>query len=219
MEKQGATSKAELRITGCRGFCESGPHVVIQPEGILYQRVKAEDVAEIVAETIINGNIVDRLLFVDPKTGEKFVHEKEVPFYKKQKRILLDNNAMISPDSIEDFIAQGGYAALSMALKDMSPEAVIEEVKQAGLRGRGGGGFLTARKWETTHNTESDRKYVICNCDEGDPGAFMDRSLMEGNPHSVIEGMIIGAYAIGAHENTVFWGRIYLVRDLILPSR
>jgi len=204
MENQGATSKAELRITGCRGFCESGPHVVIQPEGILYQRVKAEDVAEIVAETIINGNIVDRLLFVDPKTGEKIVHEKEVPFYKKQKRVLLDNNAMISPDSIEDFIAQGGYAALSMALKGMSPEAVIEEVKQAGLRGRGGGGFLTARKWETTHNTESDRKYVICNCDEGDPGAFMDRSLMEGNPHSVIEGMIIGAYAIGAHEGYIY---------------
>ncbi len=204
MEEQGLASKVDLRVTGCRGFCERGPHVVIHPEGILYQRVRQKDVAEIVSGTVVNGNIIDRLLYQDPETGEKIVHESEVPFYARQERLLLANNARIAPDSIEDYLAIGGYAALSKALSKMSPEEIITEVKKSGLRGRGGGGFPTGRKWETCRRAEGDTKYVICNCDEGDPGAFMDRSLMEGNPHSVLEGMIIGAYAIGANQGYIY---------------
>jgi len=204
MQENGLDSKVDLRVTGCRGFCERGPHVVTHPEGILYQRVKQEDVAEIVSETLLKGNIVDRLLYVDPETGKKIVHESEIPFYARQRRLLLANNAKISPDSIGDYLASGGYAALNKALFEMSPERVIAEVKKSGLRGRGGGGFPAGRKWETCRRAEGDTKYVICNCDEGDPGAFMDRSLMEGNPHSVLEGMIIGAYAIGAHQGYIY---------------
>jgi NADH-quinone oxidoreductase subunit F len=204
MQERGLDSKVDLRITGCRGFCERGAHVVIQPQGILYQRVRQKDVAEIISETVVNGNIVDRLLYQDPETGEKIVHESEVPFYARQERLLLANNARIAPDSIDDYLAIGGYAALSEALHQMSPEEIIEEIKKSGLRGRGGGGFPTGRKWESTRRAEGDVRYVICNCDEGDPGAFMDRSLMEGNPHSVLEGMIIGAYAIGAHQGYIY---------------
>jgi len=204
MQEQGLDSTVDLRVTGCRGFCERGPHVVIHPEGILYQRVKQKDVSEIVSETLQQGHTIDRLLYTDPETGEKFVHESEIPFYAKQDRLLLTSNAKIAPDSIDDYLALGGYTALSKALFEMSPEEVIEEVKKAGLRGRGGGGFPAANKWETTRRAEDDTKYVICNCDEGDPGAFMDRSLMEGNPHSALEGMIIGAYAIGAHQGYIY---------------
>jgi NADH-quinone oxidoreductase subunit F len=204
MQKQGLDSKVDLRVTGCRGFCERGPHVVIHPEGILYQRVKEEDVADIVSEAAGKGNVIDRLLYEDPETGKKVVHENEVSFYSRQERLLLANNARIAPDSIDDYLAIGGYAALSKALYKMSPEEIIEDVKKSGLRGRGGGGFPTGRKWETCRNAKGDIKYVICNCDEGDPGAFMDRSLMEGNPHSIVEGMVIGAYAIGAHQGYIY---------------
>jgi NADH-quinone oxidoreductase subunit F len=195
-------SKIGLRVTGCPGFCERGPLVVIKPENILYQQVKGEDVAEIVSATV-KGTIVDRLLYVDPDTGKKITYESDVPFYKKQKRLLLGNNSNIDPTIVEDYLALGGYAALAKALA-MKPEAVIAEVKKAGLRGRGGGGFPAATKWETCRHAEGDAKYIICNCDEGDPGAFMDRSLMEGNPHSVLEGMVIGAYAIGGHEGYIY---------------
>ncbi len=204
MQEQGLDSTVDLRVTGCRGFCERGPHVVIHPEGILYQRVKQKDVSEIVSETLQKGNTIDRLLYTDPETGEKFVHENEIPFYAKQNRLLLSSNAKIAPDSIDDYLALGGYTALSKVLFEMSPEEVIEEAKKAGLRGRGGGGFPAGNKWETTRRAEDDVKYVICNCDEGDPGAFMDRSLMEGNPHSALEGMLIGAYAIGAHQGYIY---------------
>ena len=203
IEEGGLEKKLALRITGCPGFCERGPLVVIKPENILYQQVKGEDVAEIVSETV-KGNIVDRLLYTDPNTGKKITYEHDVPFYKKQKRLLLGNNSNIDPTIIEDYLALGGYAALSKALFKMSPEEIIEEVKKSGLRGRGGGGFPTGIKWETCRQAHGDTKYIICNCDEGDPGAFMDRSLMEGNPHSVLEGMIIGAYAIGGHEGYIY---------------
>jgi len=204
MKERGLDSEVDLRVTGCRGFCERGPHVVIHPEGILYQRVKQKDVPEIVSETIVDGKTIDRLLYVDPASRQKAVHESEVPFYSKQYRLVLDGNARISPDSLEDYLAVGGYAAMQKALTSMSPLEVLEEVKKSGLRGRGGGGFPAGRKWETTRNAEGEPKYIICNCDEGDPGAFMDRSLMEGNPHSILEGMIIGAYAIGAHEGFIY---------------
>jgi len=203
IKKGGLESKVSLKITGCPGFCEKGPLVVIKPENILYQQVRGDDVAEIVSETV-RGNIVDRLLYVDPDTGQKTTYESDVPFYKKQKRLLLGNNSSIDPTVIEDYLALGGYAALGKVLSGMSPEEIIDEVKKSGLRGRGGGGFPTGDKWESCRNAEGEKRYVICNCDEGDPGAFMDRSLMEGNPQSVLEGMIIGAYAIGSHEGYIY---------------
>ncbi len=203
LKQQGQNGKIDLRITGCPGFCEQGPLVLIEPENILYQRVQDEDVAEIVAQTIGGGEIIERLLYRAPGTDKPVIHESDIPFYQKQKRWLLGNNSRIDPNNIEDYIALGGYAVLGKAL-DMSPEAIIEEVKKAGLRGRGGGGFSTGQKWESCRQASGDLKYVICNCDEGDPGAFMDRSLMEGNPHSVLEGMLIGAYTIGAREGYIY---------------
>jgi len=203
MQERGLEKELAFRITGCPGFCERGPLVVIKPENILYQQVRGEDVAEIVSETV-KGNIVDRLLYTDPGTGKKITYETEVPFYKKQKRLLLGDNSNIDPTEIGDYLAVGGYSALGKALFNMSPEQVTSEVKKSGLRGRGGGGFPAGVKWESCRRAEGEKRYVICNCDEGDPGAFMDRSLMEGNPHSVLEGMIIGAYAIGGHEGYIY---------------
>ena len=214
IRKQGLNARVNLKITGCPGFCERGPLVVIEPGGILYQRVKAKDAAEIISQTVLNGKTVERLIYPDPKTGKKVSRESEIPFYKKQERLLLGNVSRIDPGNIEDYVAMGGYAALGKALSQMSPEETVAEVKKSGLRGRGGGGFPTAAKWESCRQAQGNTKYVICNCDEGDPGAFMDRSLMEGNPHSVLEGMIIGAYAIGSHE-----GYIYIRNEYPLAVR
>jgi len=193
-----------LRVTGCHGFCERGPLVVIHPRKIMYQRVKSEDAPAIFQETVLNGKVMENLLYEHPTTGEKISTEEDIPFYKKQKRIIFGNNGSIDPTEIEDYIAVGGYRALPKALFTMKPEEIIKEVKKANLRGRGGGGFPAGLKWEQCRNALGEIKYVICNADEGDPGAYMDRSLLEGNPHSVLEGMIIGAYAIGAHEGYVF---------------
>jgi len=204
IKKNKLDAKIDVKVTGCHGFCEKGPLVVINPKGIFYQKVKAEDVPEIVAETVVGGKVIDRLLYTDPNTGKKVTHEPEVPFYQKQKRLVFGNNGLIDPTRIDDYIAVGGYAALGKALSGMTPEGVIKEVKKAGLRGRGGGGFPTGDKWQSCRDAEGEKRYIICNCDEGDPGAFMDRSLMEGNPHSVLEGMIIGAYAIGGHEGYIY---------------
>ena len=204
IKQQRLKAKVDIRTTGCHGFCEKGPLVVIKPENIFYQRVNMEDISEIISETIIKGNIIDRLLYSDPATGNTITYEPEVPFYEKQKRLVFGNNGLIDPTQIRDYLAVGGYAALGKVLSGMSPEQVIGEVKKSGLRGRGGGGFPTGVKWETCRRVQGDTRYIICNCDEGDPGAFMDRSLMEGNPHSVLEGMIIGAYAIGGHEGYIY---------------
>ncbi|MDF0592231.1 NADH-ubiquinone oxidoreductase-F iron-sulfur binding region domain-containing protein [Methanotrichaceae archaeon M04Ac] len=193
-----------LKETGCPGFCEKGPIVVVYPEGVHYLKVDPKDVSEIVEETVRNGRLVDRLLYVDPVTGEKDVHEEEIPFYKHQTRILINNNIKIDPKNIDDYIAEGGYSALARALSSMTPQEVIDEVKSSGLRGRGGGGFPTGLKWEAAREAEGSPKYVIVNCDEGDPGAFMDRALMEGNPHSVLEGLMIGGYAIGSEEGFIY---------------
>ena len=214
IKQQGLKTKVDIRTTGCHGFCERGPLVVIKPENIFYQWVKVEDVAEIISETVLKGNIIDRLLYTDPNTGKKVTLEQEVPFYKKQRRLVFGNNGLIDPNNIDDYLALDGYAALSKALFKMSTEAVIEEVKKSGLQGRGGGGFPTGIKWQTCRKAQGDTKYIICNCDEGDPGAYMDRSLMEGNPHSVLEGMIIGAYAIGCQE-----GYIYIRNEYPLAVR
>ena len=204
LEKQGLKDKVEIRETGCLGFCEQGPRVTIYPEEICYFKVKPEDAPEIVSETILGKRALERLLYVDPITGKRAQKLEDIPFYKYQLRLLLENNAKIDPKNIEDYIALGGYSALAKALFSMTPEQVMDEVKRANLRGRGGGGFPAGLKWETTHDAPGEPKYVIVNCDEGDPGAFMDRSLMEGNPHIVLEGLMIGAYAIGVNEGYVY---------------
>jgi NADH-quinone oxidoreductase subunit F len=190
--------------TGCPGFCERGPIVVIYPEEICYLGVTAEDVPEIIAKTIKEKKVVDRLLFEDPVTGEKAVHESDIPFYRNQERNVISNNIKIDSKSIDDYLALDGYSALAKALTGMTDIEVLEEVKKSNLRGRGGAGFPAGVKWEGSRNASEKTKYVIVNADEGDPGAFMDRALLEGNPHSILEGLIIGGYAIGAHEGYIY---------------
>ncbi len=202
--KQNLGDKAEIRATGCHGLCEKGPIAVIQPGDIFYQQVKGEDIAEILQETIARGKVVERLLFDNPTTNQKIVHRKEVPFYRKQERNILGNNPELDPTKIDDYIAIGGYAAMAKALSEMTPVQIIDEIKRSGLRGRGGAGFPTGIKWETCRNAPGEMKYVIVNADEGDPGAYANEGLLTGNPHSVLEGLIIGAYAIGAHEGYVY---------------
>jgi len=204
IKKQGLEAKVDVRETGCPGFCERGPLTVIYPEEICYLQVQPDDVEEIVSQTILAKKVIDRLLYVDPITGEKIVHESEIPFYKNQMRLLIGNNTKIDPKSINDYLALGGYSALSKSLFEMTPEQVLEEIKKANLRGRGGGGFPAGMKWETTRNAPEEVKYVIVNAHEGEPGAFMDRALFTGNPHSVLEGLIIGAYAIGSHQGYIY---------------
>jgi len=200
----GNKSAVEFKSTCCHGFCERGPITIIEPQGIFYQRVTPENVPQIIAETVKKDQVIEDLLYQDPQTEQAIPAEKDIPFYKKQNRLVFGHNRLIDPTRIEDYLAIGGYQALVKALFSMSPEEIIAEVKRSGLRGRGGGGFPTGKKWESCRRAPGDIKYVICNCDEGDPGAYMDRSLMEGNPHSVLEGMIIGAYAIGAPEGYVY---------------
>ena len=203
LRKHNLESEVEVKLTGCHGFCEKGPIMVIHPEGIFYPQVKEKHVPEIVEQTLKNGELVQSLIFKDPANKKKIVLEHEIPFYKLQRRIIFGNNGLIEPTSIDDYIAVDGYSGMTKALFDMEPEQIIDEVKKGGLRGRGGGGFPTGIKWETCRKHEGDR-YVICNADEGDPGAYMDRSLLEGNPHSVIEGMVIAAIAIGSHDGYVY---------------
>ncbi len=204
VEKRGLHREISIKETGCPGFCEKGTLVVVYPQGIYYMGVQPDDVPEIVEETILKGELVERLLYTDPATGLKAILEDDIPFYNHQMRLLIKNNIKINPRNIYDYIALGGYAALARALSQMTSQEVIDEIKKSGLRGRGGGGFPTGKKWESTAGAFGDPKYVIVNCDEGDPGAFMDRALMEGNPHSVLEGLIIGAYAVGAHSGYIY---------------
>ncbi|MCM8758604.1 MAG: 4Fe-4S binding protein [Candidatus Omnitrophica bacterium] len=203
LRKQGINRKVKIRTTGCHGFCEIEPVVVVFPKQILYCRVKPGDVADIVSKTIGKGIIIEELLYKD-ENNRKIIKQEDVPFYKKQHRLLLEQNKWIDPENIEDYIAFGGYQSLAYVLENMTPEQVIEEIIKSGLRGRGGGGFPTGKKWELCRKAHGTPKYVICNADEGDPGAYMDRSLLEGNPHSVIEGMLIGAYAIGSQYGFVY---------------
>lgn len=203
LEAEGLTD-VDVRATGCHGFCEKGPLVVIFPQKVFYHGVKVKDVRTIIEKTIRSGEIVESLLYKDPTTGERSLLEEEVPFYAKQQRIVFRNNGKIDPTKIEDYIAADGYAGLAGVLGKMKPVEVIAEIKKSGLRGRGGAGFPTGRKWEVCRMQPGDEKYVICNGDEGDPGAFMDRSILEGDPHSVLEGITIGAYAIGASHGYVY---------------
>ena len=194
----------ETRCTGCHGFCERGPIVVVDPGNIFYHGVKEEDVPEIWRESVIGGRVVERLLYKDAQTEQLATTPDEIPFYRDQQRIVLAHNGVIDPTRIEEYIAAGGYAGLAKALGSMQPDEVIEEVTRSGLRGRGGGGFVTGRKWRSARDAHGEPKYVIANGDEGDPGAFMDRSLMEGDPHAVIEGMIIGGYAVGSSHGYIY---------------
>jgi NADH-quinone oxidoreductase subunit F len=207
LKNKGMADKIDLRVSGCLGLCEIEPIVVVRLKGfpgILYKNVVPEDIEEIMSETLESGKPIERLLYVDPATQNKVTYENELPFYEKQLRNLLLDNIEIDQKDIQDYIKIGGYSALGKALFSMKSDEVVDAVKQSGLRGRGGGGFPTGRKWESTKNVEAEKKYIICNADEGDPGAYMDRNLLEGNPHSVIEGMIIGAYGVGANYGYIY---------------
>ena len=195
-----------IKVTGCHGFCEAEPNVlvVLDDKKIFYQKLKPQDIKNIIERTVLKGEIIDDFLWFDPKTKKKKVEIGEIPFYKKQKRILLGNNPCIEPRFIRDYMKLQGYAALKRVIEEYRPQDVIDTVKKAGLRGRGGAGFPTGKKWELCRRAKSGTKYIICNADEGDPGAYMDRSLLEGNPHSVVEGMLIGGYAIGAREGIIY---------------
>jgi NADH:ubiquinone oxidoreductase subunit F (NADH-binding)/(2Fe-2S) ferredoxin/Pyruvate/2-oxoacid:ferredoxin oxidoreductase delta subunit len=194
----------KIDFTGCHGFCEQGPIGIVEPEGIFYTHVTIADVPEIVASHLRDGKPVERLFYKDPVTGQAIMYHKDIKFYSMQQRIILRNIGHINPERIEDYIAVGGYESLKKVLKGMTQEQVIDELKRSGLRGRGGAGFSTGTKWEFCHNAKGDQKYMICNADEGDPGAFMDRSTMEGDPCTVLEGMTIAAYAIGASEGYIY---------------
>ena len=193
-----------VKTTGCHGFCERGPLVAFVPAGVLYTKVKAAAVPEVVEKTVENGEIVPRFLYKNPADGQRIEQYSEIPFYKHQKRIAMRNIGLVDPTDILDAVARGAYEGLVHAIFEMSPEAVLEQVEISGLRGRGGAGFNTGRKWRSCRNAAGERRFVICNGDEGDPGAFKDRSIMEGDPHSVLEGMIIAAYAVGAHEGYIY---------------
>jgi len=196
--KHGLEKSVQVRISGCHGFCEQGPLMVIEPGNIFYCHIKPEDAQDIVSKTVMSGAVIERLLYVDPVSNKTIQTEADIPFYQAQDRQLLSQNRLVDPCSIEDYIAVGGYSALVKTLFQMTSGQVIDEIKTSGLRGRGGGGFPTGRKWADCQEAPGDEKYVICNADEGDPGAYMDRSVLEGNPHLVLEGMMIGAFAIGA---------------------
>jgi len=190
--------------TGCHGFCQRGPLVVIEPEGIFYSKVKPDDIPDIVQSLLPGGSTVERLLYHDAVIDRPIFHYHDIPFYYKQQRLVLRNCGNINPEDIGDYLATGGYQALQSALADLAPEDIIDEVGRSGLRGLGGAGFPTGRKWEACRRAPGDEKYVICNGDEGDPGAFQDRSVLEGDPHSVLEGMIIAGYAVGANRGYVY---------------
>lgn len=204
LKEHNLEDEVQVIATGCFGFCEKGPIVKIMPDNTFYTQVKPEDAEEIVGEHIIKGRKVERLLYKDPKKEIAVSDSKHMGFYQKQLRIALRNCGFIDPENIEEYIGRNGYAALAKCLSEMTPEEVIQEIKLSGLRGRGGGGFPTGLKWEFARKYTADRKYVVCNADEGDPGAFMDRSILEGDPHSVIEAMAICGYSIGAGKGLVY---------------
>ena len=198
------SDEVQVVTTGCFGFCEKGPIVKVHPDNVLYVEVKPDDVTEIVNEHVIKGRKVERLLYIEPTFEQRISEHKDMPFYKKQLRIALRNCGAIDPENIDEYIAADGYQAIGKILAEMTPAQVIDTMKQSGLRGRGGGGFPTGMKWDFASRYSADQKYVICNADEGDPGAFMDRSILEGDPHSVLEAMTIAGYAIGATKGYIY---------------
>lgn len=212
--RRGLSDEVRVVKAGCRGWCNTGPVIHVQPDDLFYVGVRPADVPELVEETLLKGRVVERLTFRDPVTRKHIARYSDLPSHRKQMRIALRNCGLVNPESIEEYIAIGGYEALAKVLSSMTPEQVIEEVKKSGLRGRGGAGFPTGRKWESARHAEGEIKYVLANGDEGDPNCFMDRALMESDPFSILEGMTIGAYAIGSHE-----GFIYLPFEYTLAAR
>ena len=206
LKANGLEKEVKVVRTGCFGLCEAGPVVIVYPEGTFYSRVKVEDVDEIVSEHLLKGRKVQHLVYVDHKTHETSVQKslREIGFYKQQQRVALRNCGVIDPENIDEYIAFDGYKALAKAVTEMTPQQVIDEILKSGLRGRGGAGFPTGKKWQFANATKADKKYFVCNADEGDPGAFMDRSLLEGDPHAILEAMAIGGYAIGADEGWIY---------------
>ena len=204
IKKHGITEEVEVVVTGCFGFCEKGPIIKVYPDNVFYVSVKPEDAEEIIAENVIKGRLVQRLLYVEPTQDVTYEGQKDLPFYKKQIRIALRNCGFINPEDINECLAVDGYQALAKCLTELSSAEVIETMIQSGLRGRGGGGFPTGLKWKYASKSVADEKYIICNADEGDPGAFMDRSILEGDPHSVLEAMAIAGYAIGANRGYIY---------------
>ncbi len=202
--RSGLEGKAQVKRTGCHGFCQQGPLVALEPYGILYTKAQPEDATEIVQSLLARGKPVERLLYREPVTGNPVPYYREIPFYQKQQRTVLQRCGKIDPENIDDYRATGGYQGLRKALLEMKPEQLIDEVKKSGLRGLGGAGFPAGRKWEVCAKAPGDEKYVICNGDEGDPGAFQDRSVMEADPHAIIEGMIIAGYAVGARRGFIY---------------
>ena len=203
LAERGLADTVAVVETGCHGFCEEGPIVVVRPQGLFYPRLKPKDIEEIIATSVVGDGVVERLLYKDPQTGEAVAKERDIAFYALQERIVLALNGKIDPFSLDDYLNHDGYTALAKVLNGADPEALIDDIEKSGLRGRGGAGFPTGRKWRFCRANPGEKHYVVCNADEGDPGAFMDRSVLEGNPHSVIEGMIIAAYAIGAGNGPV----------------
>ena len=194
----------EIKPTGCHGFCQMGPTLIIQPDNVLYVKLEKKNIEEIITSHLINNQVVDSLLYQDPNTGKSIANPEKIKFYKAQYPIITKSCGELNPNDIEEYIHNDGYSALKKVLSKMSPQEVIQEVLDSGLRGRGGAGFPTGMKWRLCRNAEGDKKFLICNADEGDPGAFMDRSILESDPHSVIEGMIIGGYAIGANQGYIY---------------
>ena len=204
VDDQGLSDRVEIRSTGCHGFCAKAPVIAIHPLGVQYQEVNPADAAEIVSDTIKNKQLIDRLAYSDPNTGQPVFHLNQIPFYREQLKRVLARCGRIDPTQIEHYLAEGGYEALAKALSKLSPPEVIAEVISAKLRGRGGAGFPTGHKWKFTREASGNPKYIVCNADEGDPGAFMDRAVLEGDPHAVLEGMSLGAYAIGAEYGFIY---------------
>ena len=204
IEENGLAGKVDIVETGCHGFCARAPVAAIDPHGFFYQQISVKNIPQIVKESLIEGRPVEKLLYKHPQTGQPIPLEKDVPFYKEQMKIVLRNCGQIDPTRMEDYIVRDGYLAIAKVLSSMSPEAVIEEVVRSGLRGRGGAGFPAGNKWKFARNAPGEVKYIVCNADEGDPGAFMDRAVLEGDPHTVLEGMLIAAYAIGAQHGYVY---------------
>lgn len=204
IKNAGLEDLVSVSLTGCFGFCAQGPIVKVHPDNVFYVKVQADDARDIVQDHLIEGKLVDRLLFIEQSEEKKVKSSDDMSFYKQQMRIALHNCGYINPEKVEDYLANDGYLMLGKCLTELKPEEVIEEVKVSGLRGRGGAGFPTGIKWEATRKSPSNQKYVVCNADEGDPGAFMDRSILEGDPHKVLEAMAICGYAVGADTGYIY---------------
>src|SRR5574340_783951 len=209
LAKNGLDKQVQVRVTGCHGFCEQGPIMIFEPSNLFYCHVTPADVPDIVGKTVKNGEVLEHLLYTDALTGKRIKKESKIPFYQAQDRQILAYSRLVDPNSLNDYVAIGGYMALVKTLREVKPRDVIREVAAAGLRGRGGAGFPTGEKWDECAQAPGDEKFVVCNADEGDPGAYMDRCVLEANPHLIIEGMLIGAWAINATQGYIYVRKEY----------